>query len=97
VADFLNAPDIVNVDFSGYAGNAGDLILVDVTDDFAVKSVTVEIVYENGTVEEGEAVHSVGYRWIYTATQENSNMATSKITITASDLPGNVTESEMSL
>ena len=97
VADFLNAPDIVHVDLSGYAGNVGDRIAVDATDDFAVVSVKVEIVNENGVVEEGEAVRDVGYRWIYTATQENNDTATSKITITASDLPGNLTEREVSL
>ena len=96
VADFLNAPDIVHVDLSGYAGNAGDTILVDATDDFAVDSVSVKIVNANGPVEEGEAVREVGYRWIYTATQENGDTATSRITVTASDLPGNVAESELS-
>jgi hypothetical protein len=97
VADFMNAPDIVHVDLSGYAGGAGDVILVDATDDFAVKSVTVKIVNGNGTVEEGQADYTAGCRWTYTATQDNSDTATSKITVTASDLPGNVTESELSL
>ena len=94
VADFLNAPDIVHVNLSGYAGNVGDKILVDATDDFAVTSVTVKIVNENGTVEEGQAEHGVGYRWTYTATQENTDTATSKIVVSATDMPGNVTESE---
>ena len=97
VADFLNAPDIVHVDLSGYAGNVGDTILVDATDDFSVESVTVKIVNENGAVEEGAAVSGGGYRWIYTATQENNDTATSRITVAASDLPGNVTESELTL
>jgi hypothetical protein len=48
----MNAPDIVHVDLSGYAGSAGDVIPVDATDDFAVKSVTVKTVSGNGTVEE---------------------------------------------
>jgi hypothetical protein len=97
VADFLNAPDIVHVNLSGYAGNAGDVILIDATDDFAVVSVTVRIVNENGIVEEGAAVRGIGYRWIYTATQNNGDTATSRITVSASDLPGNVTDHESSL
>jgi hypothetical protein len=97
LADFLKAPDIELVDFSKYAGSAGDVIVVDATDDFEVVSVTVEIVNENGVVEEGEAAHSFGHRWIYTATQENGSMETTKITVSASDLPGNVTEQELSL
>ena len=97
VADFLNAPDIVHVDLSKYEGNPGDTILVDATDDFAVESVTVKIVNENGVVEEGAATRGVGYRWTYTATQNNEDTATSRITVAATDLPGNVTESERSL
>ena len=97
VADFLNAPDIVHVDLSGYAGNAGDRITVDATDDFSVESVRVKIVNANGPVGEGAAVRGVGYRWIYTATLDNDDTATSRITVTASDLPGNVAESELPL
>ena len=96
VADFLNAPDIRQVDLSEYAGNAGDKITVDATDDFAVESVTVKIVNENGVVEEGAATRGVGNRWTYTATQNNED-ATSKITVSATDLPGNVTKSELPL
>jgi hypothetical protein len=37
IADFFHAPDIENVDLSGYHGQPGDVIRIEVTDDFAVK------------------------------------------------------------
>ena len=97
VADFFNAPDIQQVDLSGYAGAAGNRILIHVTDDFAVTSVRVGIVNTNGTVEEGEAVQTVGAVWTYTATENNDSLASSRITVSASDLPGNVTLEELTL
>jgi hypothetical protein len=93
VADFFNAPDIEHVDLSGYAGNVGDRIRINASDDFAVKSVHVRIANADGSlVEKGEAAQSGGNLWIYTATQNNENLNGDKIVISASDLPGNVTE-----
>jgi hypothetical protein len=90
VADFFNAPDINDVDLSGYTGAKGEQIFIDVSDDFAVKTVTVNITNADGSlVEEGEAVQSSGNLWIYTATQNNESLAGDKITVSASDLPGN--------
>ena len=97
IADFLNAPDIEHVDLSGYTGSVGDRIIVSASDDFMVKSVKVKIINNNGVLEEGEATPSDGLHWIYTTAQENSNMEQTKILISASDLPGNVTEEELSL
>jgi uncharacterized protein YjdB len=59
--------------------------------------VTVKIVSGNGAVEEVPAVYTAGNRRIYAATQNNSDAATGKITVTDSDLPGNVAESELFL
>ncbi|MDR2563797.1 MAG: hypothetical protein LBC98_07625 [Prevotellaceae bacterium] len=93
VADFFNAPDIDHVDLSGYAGAAGELIIVGATDDFAVKSVHIKIVNADGTVEEGAAVQN-GARWHYTTIAENNSIETSKIVVSVSDIPGNLTEQE---
>jgi hypothetical protein len=91
VADFFNAPDIQNVDLSGYTGAAGEQILIEVSDDFAVKTVTVNITNADGSlVEEGEAVKSSGNEWIYTTTQNNECLCGDKIVVSASDLPGNI-------
>jgi hypothetical protein len=95
VADFFNAPDIESIDLSEYQGKAGDRIRIVARDDFAVKSVKVRIINSDGSiVEEGEAVQSVSALWIYTATRDNENLEGDKIVVTASDLPGNVTEEE---
>lgn len=98
VADFLNAPDVQLIDLSGYAGNAGDKITMTITDDFAVQTVHVRISNADGSlVEEGAAVKSAGDVWIYTATQNNENLEGDKIVVTASDIPGNITQEEQQL
>jgi hypothetical protein len=98
VADFFNAPDIHTVDLSEYAGAAGNKIRITVSDDFAVKSVHVQINNADGSlVEEGEATYDAGNMWIYTAVQNNANLNGDKILITASDLPGNVAREEINL
>jgi hypothetical protein len=98
VADFFNAPDIEQIDLSGYAGNVGDRIRIIASDDFAVKSVHVRITNADGSlVEEGNAVQSAGNLWTYTATQNNDHLEGDKIVVSASDLPGNVTHEEHTL
>jgi hypothetical protein len=95
VADFFHAPDIENIDLSEYGGNIGDRINIIARDDFAVKSVKVRIINPDGSiVEEGEAKQKVSALWVYTATQDNEDLNGDKIIVTASDLPGNVTEEE---
>jgi hypothetical protein len=98
VADFFNAPEIRHIDLSDYTGNTGDVIRIEVTDDVMVKSVQVSIVNADGSiVEEGDAVaaNSLGYVWIYTATQVNDNLDGDKITVSVTDLPENVTTEEV--
>jgi hypothetical protein len=92
VADFFNAPDIEEVDLSGYAGCAGEQIRITVSDDFAVISVKVQICNADGSqVEEGEAVRSAGNLWIYTTSQNNESLEGDRIVVSASDMPGNIT------
>jgi hypothetical protein len=94
VADFFHAPDIQNIDVSGYAGNPGDTVRIRVSDNFMVKSVRVTITNADGTlVEEGAAVpDAVGYIWTYAATSANDCLEGDRIEITASDLPGNLSQ-----
>jgi len=91
VADFMQAPNIREVDLNAYTGQAGDAIRVRVTDDFRVAGVTVRIENGDGTlVEEGRATADAnGLDWRYTATASNASLDGDKITITASDKPGN--------
>ncbi|MDR1679715.1 MAG: hypothetical protein LBR81_08070 [Prevotellaceae bacterium] len=95
VADFLSAPNVESIDLSNYSGKAGERIEVVVSDDFAVKTVQVQIINPDGTtVEEGEAVNSAGSLWTYTCTQENESLDGDKIVVSVTDLPGNVTKEE---
>jgi spore germination protein GerM len=99
VADFLRAPDITHIDLTGYTGQVSDIILIEVSDDFAVKQVSVTITNADGLLlEHGNAVQSaVGYQWIYTATQANDNLDGDRIVIRAYDTAGNITDSEQHL
>ncbi|UOQ52228.1 hypothetical protein [Hymenobacter cellulosivorans] len=99
VADFLQAPDIHQIDLSAYAGKKGEAIRVRVTDDFKVTGVRVRIENGDGTlVEEGAAkAEPNGLDWTYTATAANASLDGDKITITATDKPGNVTTEQKQL
>jgi hypothetical protein len=93
VADFFNAPDIETVDLSSYTGAAGDEIRIVASDDFAVKSVHVQISNADGSpVEDGYAVNSIGNLWIYTAAANNESLDGDRIVISISDMPGNIAE-----
>jgi hypothetical protein len=93
VADFMQAPDIHVVDLSEYTGKKGETIRIRVTDDFKVTSVRLRIENGDGTlVEEGAAkADANGLDWIYTATATNVSLDGDKITISATDKPGNAT------
>jgi hypothetical protein len=91
VADFFNAPDIETVDLSAYTGIIGDEIRIVASDDFAVKSVRVQISNADGSlVEEGYAVNNIGNLWIYTATANNESLDGDRIAVSVSDMPGNI-------
>jgi len=96
VADFMNAPDIEEIDLSKYTGKVGDTITITVTDDFMVQEVSVTILNADGTeVEHGLAQSGLGsLQWIYNATAANNSLDGDKIIIRASDLPGHATEKE---
>lgn len=100
VADLFNAPDIDSIDLSGYNGNPGDQIIIRATDDFKMAEVKVTIANADGSeVESGNAVldPTTGLDWIYTATQTNSSLSGDKITVVASDMPGNLTQMQETL
>jgi hypothetical protein len=99
VADFMQAPDIVEVDVSNYGGNIGDKISITVEDNFMVSEVSLSILNGDGTeVESGNAQpNAAGRKWIYTATASNTNLNGDKIIVRAYDLPGNVDEEEIGL
>lgn len=99
-ADFFKAPVVTEIDISNYSGSPGDTIRVLATDDFKVQAVRVSILNAAGTVvEEGAAIAAPEGKdfWIYTATVANAAPAGGKVSVQASDLPGNVTTAEQAL
>lgn len=99
VGDFLNAPNIVDINLEAYSGNVGDTIVIVVTDDFGVEKVAVDIQNADGTpVEAGDATPDASARrWTYTAQAANPSTVGDKITVRAYDRPGNETEAEQEL
>jgi len=94
VADFFHAPDIKTLDLSAYKGNVGDTITIEVTDDFKVAEVEVNIFNADGTVvEQSNAVQNPinAIEWIFTAKVANASVTGDRIEIKAYDLPGNKT------
>lgn len=99
LADFLKAPKIKEVDVNNYNGQPGSTIRIRATDDFKVKAVTVTINNSDGTLaESGNAIAEAnGFDWVYTATASNTTLTGDKITIRASDIPGNISEQALNL
>jgi hypothetical protein len=95
----LRAPKVSIIDALNYKGEVGQQILIVATDDFKVVSVKVSIA--NGTgelIETGNAVlHENGIDWVYTATTVNDQLAGTKITVTAVDIPNNSGSLEVTL
>ncbi len=95
VADMLHAPNIESIDLSTYKGNIGDKITIIATDDFKVVQVSVTIENADGSlVEQGNAVQDAqnNLQWVYTATAANTDLTGDKITVKATDTPGNLAE-----
>jgi hypothetical protein len=99
IADFFNAPKIESINLTDYTGLAGQSIIVTATDDFEVKEVTVAIYNSDGTlVEKGNAQpNSNNLLWTYVTTAANDHQHGDKIVVQASDIPGNLTESQQDL
>ena len=98
MTDYLLPPQITNVDHSAYTGDTSDQkIIIEVADAFKVVSVKVKITAaNNSTLEEGTATLVKG-KWEYTTTANNATLTGSKITLTATDRPGNTTTKEITL
>ena len=99
LADAFNAPEVFKLDASNYHGVVGNTITVQAKDDFKVVTVSVSIHDAAGSlVEQGNAVMQTDeLNWMYTTTQANAALAGSKIKATATDLPGNTGELEITL
>jgi len=97
IADFYHAPQVDEVDLSGYTGRAGDPVKVVASDDFQVMEVTVNVTNDGGQViESGTAVETPAGSgsWLYTATQNVAVGTTVRIAVTAKDRPGHAGEKQ---
>ena len=91
IGDWLNPPQILEVDLSRWNGAAQDLIRMRVQDDVKVAQVRLEIVNAEGVIlEAGQATEAGALWWEYAVTQPLSGALT--VTVSASDLPGHVTQ-----
>ncbi len=99
VKDFMNPPMVLEIDASGYHGNAGEVISVKALDDFELASVRVNITAADGTlVEEGDCLLNLpAVRYHYTATVQVTDITGATITAIARDLPDNATELTVAL
>ncbi len=90
--DALNAPVVECIKVENYQGHVGDQIIVRATDDFKVAAVVVSIFNKEGDlIEEANAVvrNNEENYWLYKVQKVNPELAGSKITAVATDLPGN--------
>lgn len=93
--DAVKPPVISEIDTRAYKGLVGDEISFRVKDVIRPESVRVSILSAAGAeLERGEAVLDIGKYWKYVATAVNATVPGTRILITATDLPGNVTEKE---
>lgn len=99
-SDFFKAPVVTEIDVSNYSGSPGNTIRVLATDDFKVQTLRVSILNAAGAVVEEGAANAApegNDTWVYTATASNATPAGGKVSVQASDLPGNVTTKELAL
>ena len=93
-ADWLHAPEVVEVDLAGWSGGVGETLRAKVWDDVKVAQVTFVIAQADGTlVEQGAATHAGGLWWEYVTTVDHPGGAGTVVT-TASDLPGHTASLE---
>ena len=90
--DAAYAPVVTSLLVNGYAGVAGNQIVVHATDNFKVNNVKVAIYDAEGVlVEEGLAeANADGISWSYIVTTPNENFIGSVIRASAFDIPENV-------
>jgi hypothetical protein len=100
VGDYMSAPKIHGVNLGQYKGAVGNQIVIDVLDDYNVESVLVTITNPDGVVvETGEALmNSQNFvEWIYTAKTANATYLGDKVTVVATDMPGNTSKLEQTI
>ena len=91
MADWFNAPEILELDVTGYHGQPGNIIRVMARDDVKVTGVSVVITDNQGVVQEqGQATQVDGEWWNYMATTTAPDGP--RVVATAHDMPGHTGE-----
>ena len=98
--DAHSFPEVRRIVTTKYKGVVGDVITIRAKDVFTLDSVRVEIrSAANVLLEEGQAVAAGGTSkdWTYTATVANPAVAGTRVTVIATDMPGNETTREFTI
>jgi len=98
--DAHSFPEVRRIVTAKYKGLVGDVITIKAKDVFTLDSVKVEIrSAANVLLEEGQAVAVGGTSkgWIYTATVANPAVTGTRVTVIATDMPGNETTREFTI
>ena len=91
MADYLNRPQLLEVDLTGWKGGPNDVIRLRAYDDVKVAEVRVQLGSDDGVMlEEGLAVDKGALWWEYAPTGGLTGKL--QVTITAKDLPGHIVE-----
>ena len=89
LSDCLRLPEIKAIDVANYTGSTlGEVITIEVSDNFKVVQVKVTILHDERTVEEGNAI-LIADIWQYATTALNPTLLGSKIIVTVLDRPNN--------
>jgi hypothetical protein len=88
MGDFLNLPEVKEIDLAEYFGRVGDPIKITAVDDFGLVAVKVTIRNEAGTTLEQGLATEVDDRWVYRATTVAPSDQTLTIEAEAKDRPG---------
>jgi hypothetical protein len=92
VKDWFNKPEILELDITGWSGQAGQAIHIKAIDDVQISRVSVVITNGNGTLlEQGNAGPGEASWWTYMTTV--STKGDRQLEVAALDMPGNEAKS----
>lgn len=96
LADYFNAPEVTQIDLTGYTGLPNSTIRILAEDDVKVTNVHVTVTSSTGSIiEEGDALLDADSAWfVYTAMQTNSTLSGTTIEVAATDMASNTTTKE---
>jgi hypothetical protein len=97
ISDYCHPAEINSVNFSDCRGKTGDEIIITVFDKYEVTGMKIVITSPVGMLlEEGAAKRPLfDFRWKYTLKSEIELVPDLKITISVTDLPGNITSENL--